>query len=121
MDAEIAYFRLKSIALQEFPDIVVSASVMKGPLNTAKSLRIFFTGNSFLEVYISNKKYSYHWQLADKIYRHDNAPHSKHKHIKTFPQHFHDGSENNVKESNISDNPNDALREFLEFVREKLK
>jgi len=121
LDAEITYFRLKNIALREFPDIVVSASILKGPLNVAKSLRIFFLDSSFLEIYISNKKYSYHWQLAGKIYRHDNAPHSKHKHIKTFPKHFHDGSENNVKESEISDAPDNALIEFLKFIREKLE
>ena len=118
MDAEVTYIRLKGIALQEFPDIVASASILRGPLNLAKSLRIFFIDNSFLEVYISDKKYSYHWQLADKIYRHDNAPHHKHKKIKTFHKHFHDGSEDNVTESKISDNPNNAIREFLNFIRE---
>ena len=98
MDAEITYFRLKNIVLQEFPNIVVSASITRGPLNVAKSLRIFLTDNSFLEVWISGNKYSYHWQrISGKIYRHDNAPHYKHKQIKTFPKHFHDGSEDNVK------------------------
>jgi hypothetical protein len=121
LDAEITYLRLKNIALQEFPDVVVSASVVRGPLNVAKSLRIFFIDNSFLEIFISNKKYSYHWQLPDKVYRHDNAPHFKHKHIKTFPKHFHEGSEDNVKESKISDNPNNALREFLKFVKDHVK
>ena len=121
MDAEITYFRLKNIALQEFPDVVASASIIRGPLNAAKSLRVFFTDNSFLEVYISGKKYSYHWQLTDKIYRHDNAPHHKHKKIKTFPKHFHNGSEDNIKESKISDDPNNAIREFLKFVRDSLK
>ena len=121
MESEIAYFRLKNIALLEFPDIVVAASILRGPLNVAKSLRIFFMDNSFLEIYISGKKYSYHWQLKDKIYRHDNAPHHKHKRIKTFPKHFHDGSEDNVTESNISDSPDASLREILGFIREKLK
>ena len=62
MDAEITYLGLKNIALQEFPDIVVSASIVRGPLNIAKSLRIFFIDVSFLEIWISDKKYSYHWQ-----------------------------------------------------------
>lgn len=83
-----------------------------------KSLRIFFIDNSFLEVWISDKKYSYHWQRTDgKVFRHDNAPHKKHKHVKTFPKHFHDTSEDNVSESKLSDNPSDALREFLKFIR----
>ena len=122
MDAEITYLGLKNIALQEFPDIVVSASIVRGPLNVAKSLRIFFNDGSFLEIWISDKKYSYHWQRIDgKIYRHDNAPHRKHTPIKTFPKHFHYGSEGNVRESNIDDNHEIAVRDFLKFVREKIK
>jgi hypothetical protein len=121
LDAEITYLRLKNIALQEFPDIVASASIMRGPLNVAKSLRLFFIDNSFLEIWISGKKYSYHWQRVDgKIYRHDNAPHKKHEKIKTFPKHFHHGSEDNIKESAIADNPESAIRDFLKFVRENL-
>jgi len=121
LDAEITYIKLKNIALQEFPDIVVSAFVIRGPLNVAKSLRIFFIDNSFLEVWVSESKYSYHWQRVDgKVYRHDNAPHMKHKHIKTFPKHFHYGSENSVKESEITDNPEGAIRDFLSFIRENI-
>ena len=122
MDAETSYLRLKEIALTEFPDIVISSSITKGPLNTPKSLRIFLIDNSFLEIWLSSEKYSYHWQKRDgKICRHDNAPHPRHKHLKTFPKHFHDGSEEKVKESNISNNPEQAVREFLAFIREKLK
>jgi hypothetical protein len=121
LDTEITYLKLKNIALQEFPDIVASASITRGPLNVAKSLRLFFTDNSFLEVWISGDKYSYHWQKTDgKIYRHDNAPHKKHEKIKTFPKHFHDGSEDDVKESAIANNPETAIRDFLEFVRENM-
>ena len=121
MDAEITYLKLKNIALQEFPDIVVSASITRGPLNVAKSLRLFFIDDSFLEIWLSDKKHSYHWQKTDgKIYRHDNAPHKKHKKIKTFPKHFHYGSEDSVKESYIADNPEVAIRDFLKFARENI-
>lgn len=121
MDTEVTYFRLKNIAIMEFPDIVISSHIIAGPLNTPKSLRMFFIDDSFLEIWISGKKYSYHWQRRDKtLYRHDNAPHIKHKHLKTFPKHFHEGSENNVKESNVDDDPNNALRDFLKFIKIKL-
>lgn len=121
MDAEVTYLKLKSIALQEFPDIVISASVIRGPLNAAKSLRVFFIDDSFLEVWLSEKKYSYHWQKTDgKIFRHDNAPHKKHRKIMTFPKHFHEGSEGDVRESNLGDKPEVTLREFLGFVRENI-
>jgi hypothetical protein len=51
-----------------------------------------------------------------KIYRHNNAPHQKWKYISTFPKHFHNGSEDIVVQSHISENPEIALREFLSFV-----
>lgn len=81
MRAEITYLGLKHTALLEFPDIVVSASIVRGPLNTPKSLRLFLADNSFLEIWISKKKYLYHWQRKDgSLYRHDNAPHKKQAH-----------------------------------------
>lgn len=69
-------------------------------------------------------KYSYHWEqrlVKGLIYRHDNAPHSKWREIKTFPKHFHDGKEDNVKESNILDDPLSAVQYFLTFARGTLK
>lgn len=122
MDAEVTYLRLKHSALSEFPDIVVSGSLIRGPLHAAKSLRLFLFDGSFLEVWISGTKYSYHWQRMDgKIYRHDNAPHKKHRHITTFPKHFHDGSEYSVRDSDISDKSEIAIREFLKFIRNKMR
>jgi len=80
---------------------------------------------SLVDVYLSaSGKYSYHWErrltAAGDLYRHDNAPHGKWRVVSTFPKHFHDGSEDNVGESHISDSPEQALREFLSFVRTKL-
>ena len=73
------------------------------------------------DIWISEKKYSYHWQRTDgRIYRHDNAPHNKHKKIRTYPKHFHNGSENIVTESKISDTPEIAIKEFLEFIRKTI-
>ncbi len=45
---------------------------------------------------IAIEKYSFHWQRADGslIRRWDNAPH--HREISTFPDHLHEGSEENV-------------------------
>jgi hypothetical protein len=50
----------------------------------------------------------------------DNAPHKRWRHVATFPSHFHDGSEDNVVESHISNDPEGAVREVLTFVRNKL-
>lgn len=68
-------------------------------------------------------RYSYHWErraIDGTLYRHDNAPHKRWQSVETFPQHFHEGSETRVVESHLSAHPKDALREFLQFVREKM-
>lgn len=80
-----------------------------------------------MDVWFSLKlpgRYSYHWErraIDGKIYRHDNAPHKRWQSVATFPRHFHDGSEANVSESHISKIPEEALREFLTFARERIE
>ncbi len=113
--------RLCTIAETEFMDIVVE--VLTPDLN---QLRIILRDDSFIDVWYSLKladRYSYHWErqsIDDTIYRHDNAPHRRWESVTTFPQHFHNGSEAQVTESFISMMPEEALREFLEFAREKI-
>lgn len=113
--------QLKEIAEVEFPDIVEEAIV---PF--VNELRIILKEGSFVDVWFSLKladRYSYHWErrgIDGKIFRHDNAPHKSWQFVTTFPKHFHDGSEDIVSESRISDAPEEALREFLSFVREKM-
>ena len=55
--------------------------------------------------------------LMGRSTRHDNSPHKRWESVATFPKHFHDGSEMNVSESHLSEVPEEALREFLAFVR----
>ena len=88
-------------------------------------LRLDIVDGSLLDVFISvTGRYSYHWERRligrGDLYRHDNAPHNRWRHVATFPKHFHDGSENNVVESSISDDHERAVREVLTFVRRKL-
>jgi hypothetical protein len=88
-------------------------------------LRLDIVDGSLLDTFISaSGRYSYHWERRltsdGDLYRHDNAPHIRWRSVLTFPKHFHDGSENNVTESHIGDEPEEAMREFLGFVRLKL-
>ena len=112
--------KLRDIAEIKFADIVENAII-----TDLNQLRIFLKEGSFIDVWFSLKlkgRYSYHWErrmIDGSIYRHDNAPHKKWEKIKTFPKHFHNGSEDNVVESEISEVPEKALREFLEFARKK--
>ncbi len=115
--------KLKEIAEIEFDDIVANAEI-----KDINEIRIFLKEASFIDVWFSLKleeKYSYHWERSEvdgTVYRHDNVPHKRWQHIKTFPKHFHEGSEadEDCKESYISEKPEEALREFLSFVREKI-
>jgi hypothetical protein len=52
--------------------------------------------------------------------RHDNMPDPGASKVKTFPQHFHDGISGTVTESYISAQPQEGLRQFLQFAREHL-
>ncbi len=114
--------KLKDIAEIEFNDIVVDVILID--LN---GLRIILIDGSFIDVWFSLKlkgRYSYHWErqfIDGSIYRHDNAPHLRWKDIPTFPKHFHNGSEDIVISSHISDNPELALKGFLGFVSKHVK
>ncbi|MBN1889697.1 MAG: hypothetical protein JW850_17000 [Thermoflexales bacterium] len=119
------YNTLKAIASTEFPDIVVSAHVICLPTGDPLKLRLDIVDGSLLDVFLSvSGRYSYHWERRltpqGNLYRHDNAPHGKWRRVASFPKHLHDGSEDNVVESHISDSPEEAIREFLEFVRHHL-
>ncbi len=109
---------LREIAMVEYADIVVGV-LLPGP----NEVRIFLKDGSFVDVWFSLKlvgRYSYHWErqaLDGRVYRHDNAPHQRWQSVRTFPAHFHNGSEGQVVESELSLIPEDAVRQFLTFVR----
>ena len=113
---------LRDIAEIEFGDVVVEAISLG--LN---ELRIFMVDGSFIDVWFSLKlagRYSYHWErqaIVGAIYRHDNAPHQRWRAVSTFPRHFHGGAEDRVAPSHISQEPLEALREFLGFARQRLQ
>jgi hypothetical protein len=115
------YDKLKEIILRSFPEIVVSIDEPYG------KLRIYLVDGSFLDVWLSYKipkRYAYHWEhrhIDGKVHRHDNRPHESLKHIKTYPKHFHNETENNTQESYISEKPEEALIYFLNFIKEKIQ
>lgn len=121
---EELFNRIIDFVRDEFSDIVIDIQLRFTPSGSIERLRIFLSDKSFIDVWLSSSgKYSYRWEqrhVRGLIYRHDNAPHSKWKGIGTFPKHFHDGTEDNVRESNIPDNPLSAMSYFLTFVREYL-
>jgi hypothetical protein len=125
MPISTVYGALRQISQREVPDIVLDAQIHLLSTGDPHKLRINIVDGSFLDVFLSaSGRYSYHWERrlipAGDLYRHDNAPHRRWRHIVTFPKHFHEGREDHVVESHISDHPREALREFLEYVRQKL-
>ncbi len=126
MPISTTYRKLRSMARNEFSDVVVEVQIVTLATGDPLKLRLNIVDGSFLDVFISiSGRYSYHWERrlieqGGDIYRHDNAPHKRWETVATFPKHFHHGSEDHVVESDISDVPEEALREFLTFVRRKL-
>ncbi len=112
--------KLSYIAEVEFSNIVETVE------ESEDKLRIYLIDGSFIDVWFSIKisgRYAYHWErthIDGKIYRHDNIPHKKWEFVKTFPKHFHCGSEKEVTESSISDNSEEAIREILTFGKKIL-
>ena len=111
---------LRTIAEVEFPDIVEVTTIADA------KLRVILNDSSYIDFWWSLKlrdRFAHHWErrhIDGTIYRHDNAPHTKWKHLPTFPQHFHSKSDSNVVESYLSTNPESAVREFLAFARKIL-
>jgi len=118
------YDSLEHIALHEFDDIVTGSQRLGRRAGITLKLRLYLRDGTFVDVWLSpdNSRYSYHWEQRAKrglIHRHDNAP--DHPEISTHPKHFHNGEESRVEESHIPDDPAEALRFFLNFIREQLK
>ncbi len=121
---EEVFQRIFDVVITEFSDIAVDAQLRYTPSGAIERLRIFLVDETYLDIWLSlSGKYSYHWEqrhVRGCIHRHDNAPHKKWSKAKTFPKHFHDGNEENVKESTIPDEPTAATRYFLTFVRDSI-
>ena len=112
---------LQKIAETDFADIVVGTRIMDA------RLRLLINDGSYVDFWWSLEipgRFAHHWERSHvdgSTYRHDNMPHSKWSHTKTFPQHYHDGSESNVTDSALPTNPESALREFLLFAHRLLR
>ena len=122
---EDLYRNISDLSLTEYPDIVEDAQIHRTSSGASAKLRIHIVDGSYLDVWLSRSgKYSYHWErrhLQGQMYRHDNAPHPKWSHVKTFPKHYHKGSDDQVQESYIPDEPTQAVRTLLTFIRETLR
>ena len=113
--------RLARIAAREFTDIVVATIIIRD------KLRVLLRDGSYIDFWWSGKipgRFAHHWErthIDGTIHRHDNMPHLRWQHVATFPQHYHEGSQNHVVDSLLPpDPPEVALRAFLAFAHQKL-
>ncbi|MCL0065925.1 DUF6516 family protein [Dehalococcoidia bacterium] len=114
------YGELSHIAEDEFPDLVLHYQILPG------KLRLYIVDGSYLDIWFSRKfegRFAYHWErriVDGRIYRYDNRSHEELKHMRGFPKHFHDGSDEKISESQFSEDPKEVLREFLQIARKEL-
>jgi len=117
---ETIYNYLITIASKRYRDIIREVVKVELASGVVEKIRVIFVDNSFLDIYWgSSGRYSLHYErrhINGTLYRHDNAPHEKHRHIRTFPKHFHKGSEDNVEESHLPEDPIKAVEHFLRFI-----
>jgi len=109
--------------LAEFSDIITYIQETRDPFGKLIILRIYFYDGSFLDIrWNESGKYSLHWErrhVNGTLYRYDNAKHWAN--VSTYPHHFHDGSQQNVRENDLPREPLKAIIHVLKFIRKKKK
>ena len=108
---------LGQLAVDEFFEVVLSISILRS------KLRVTLTDGSYIDFWWSRRihgRFAYHWErghVDGTIYRHDNIPHIQWRAVDSFPKHFHDGEQQAVIESDMPDDPEEGLRQFLTFAK----
>ena len=112
--------KLKRIIDIEYNDIVRGSNIYHD------KIRVYILDSSIVDIWFSRRipgRFSCHWErrhIDGKIYRHDNFPDPRWEGAATFPKHFHNGSQNQVQDSQINDEPLSGVHEFMDFVRRML-
>lgn len=110
---------LRELVISLYPELVIDAEITYG------KLRIYLDDESFIDVWISRRlpnRYAIHWErrhINGTIYRWDNTPHESHRHISTFPHHFHEGSDDIVKPFHYPGSIEEAIKKALEYAMKK--
>lgn len=114
---EKIYSQLSQIAIRDFSDIVKGTKIVEG------KQRVILIDHSYVDIWLSVKKkgiYAYHRERKDidgTIYRYNNLPDKEARKIGTYPHHFHSKTEKNILESNLSNEPCEAIITILKFAR----
>ena len=116
----IIYNYLITTASKKYRGLIREVAKVELASGVIAKVRAVFIDGSFLDIYWSSSgRYSLHYErrhIDGTVYRHDNAPHERHRHIRTFPKHFHRGSEDRVEESSLPEDSVEAMEYFLRFI-----
>jgi len=111
---------LRRIAETEFLSVVRSTTIVRD------KLRVVLVEDSYIDFWWSTQipgRYAHHWErrhVDGTVYRHDNMPHPQWQGVASFPKHFHVEDQQTVTESALADDPEQAVRQFLTFVADKI-
>lgn len=108
--------QLARIAEVEFSSIVVDTAMM------GSKLRLLLADHSYVDVWVSQElhnRFGFHWErrhLDGLVFRYDNFPDVKWRHLDTAPFHFHNGAQGNVEAAPFAHDVMEGLRDFLSFI-----
>ena len=111
---------LGRLAEVEFLDIVQSTASIEN------KLRVTLIDGSYIDFWWSEEvsgRFAYHWErrrVDGTIYRHDNIPHLQWRSVGSFPKHFHSGLQHTIADSDVSEDPEQGLRQFLQYAAEMI-
>ena len=112
--------QLRRLAETEFVTLVQATAIGRD------KLRVVLVDGSYIDFWWSRQipgRFAFHWErghIDGTIYRHDNMPHLQWQQVATFPKHFHAGDPQTVMESHMTDDPAEAVGQFLTFAKSKI-
>jgi Family of unknown function (DUF6516) len=76
-------------------------ALIRGKIDFQDNSLLYFREFVYVEITIDRKMYSYQYMNSENnlIFRYDNTEHHRKLNLPTFPHHKHDGSEDNVIQS----------------------
>lgn len=89
-----------------------------------ETIRIQLKSGIFIDIFQSFRdetKFAIHADMGNgKIFRLDCRPERRYQRLKTFPWHFHNGSEGKIITSPFSKDKRNAISQFLKFISKEI-
>lgn len=114
-----ALIALEGIARDRAADLLADIVQMDG------RLRLVFHDTSFCDVHVAEtmaNRFSFHWErrhLDGTIYRYDTFPDRAARRFRSYPRHFHDGTQERIVAPPFRAGTLRGFTDFLDFIRER--